>query len=298
MQLARRIAIRLKRLVEAPPPRERTVVKIVQAEQVTRLPAGFVVGVYRSGTTLLRYVLDSHSRIAVPPESNFLMTLAELYTVDWNRKGLQGVGLDEAALFERLRPFAGNIFDAYAIAKGKHRWFDKTPSYLEILEFLDRLFGAETRYIMLYRHGLDVAHSMAAGTESGTVFGGAAKRYGEEYKESARIGYSKYWVESCKKMFKFEMAHPERCYRLRYEDFSTDPVRHLAPLFEFLGEMWEPDVLNFAENPHDFGLQDDKIIETKRFQPRIGNYKEWSKDEITRAAQIAGPTLASLGYEI
>lgn len=37
------------------------------------LKLGFLIGVYRSGTTLLRYILDSHSKIAVPPETNYRM---------------------------------------------------------------------------------------------------------------------------------------------------------------------------------------------------------------------------------
>ena len=41
-------------------------------------PPIFVLGVYGSGTTLLRYVLDSHSRICCPPESDFLSPLARL----------------------------------------------------------------------------------------------------------------------------------------------------------------------------------------------------------------------------
>jgi hypothetical protein len=298
MSLPKRIAVRLKRLIEAPPPRERTVVKVVRAEEIQRLPAGFIIGVYRSGTTLLRYVLDSHSRITVPPESNFLVSLAELYTSEWNRKGLRAVGLDDDELMCRLRVFVDGIYDAYAVAKGKSRWFDKTPSYVEILEFLDRLFGEGVQYLMLYRHGLDVADSLVKTTKAGTVFAGAAARYEEEYRASPRIAYTKYWVELCEKMLSFEAAHPEQCFRLRYEDYTSEPSGKLKPLFDFIGEPWEDEVLDFTAKTHDFGLQDSKILETKRFQPNIGKYKEWPEDELVRATEIAGPTLQKLGYQV
>src|SRR5919201_5183327 len=40
-----------------------------------RPPAPFVVGVPRSGTTLLRLMLDAHAELAVPPETHFLPRL-------------------------------------------------------------------------------------------------------------------------------------------------------------------------------------------------------------------------------
>ena len=298
MGFPRRIAVRLKRFIEAPPPRERTVVKVVRAQEVRRLPAGFIIGVYRSGTTLLRYVLDSHSRITVPPESNYLVTLADLYTSDWNRKGLRAVGLDDEELIDRLRAFSHDIYDSYTMAKGKSRWFDKTPSYVEILGFLDHLFGEDAKYVMLYRHGLDVANSLVRTTKAGTVFAGAATRYEADYRASPRIAYTKYWVELCEKMLSFEASHPEQCFRLRYEDYTSEPAVYLKPLFDFIGEPWEGEVLDFAAKTHDFGLQDSKILETRRFQPSIGNYKEWSRDDIAKASEIAGPTLEKLGYQV
>src|SRR5688572_25664520 len=38
-------------------------------------PVPFVVGVNRSGTTLLRMMLDSHPELAVPPETHFVPAL-------------------------------------------------------------------------------------------------------------------------------------------------------------------------------------------------------------------------------
>lgn len=298
MELLHGLATRIKRTFAPPPVRERTSVKVVHAENIPRTPPGFIIGVYRSGTTLLRYILDSHSRITVPPESNFLLPLAELHASEWYRKGLLGVGVDEAELLERIRDLASDIFDAYTVAKGKQRWFDKTPPYVEILDFLDRVFGEEARYLMLYRHGLDVANSLAAGAESGTVWAGVARRYAREYKNSPRVAYTRYWVDLCEKMLSFEANHSERCFRLRYEDYVVDPIGYLPPLFAFVGESWEPDVLDFTNQPHDFGLQDNKVLETKGFHPRVGTYKDWPANDLVASAKIAEPTLVKLGYEI
>ena len=296
MQTTQRILRRLRRLVEGPEVRERTVVKVVERQQ-ERLPPGFIIGVYRSGTTLLRYVLDSHSRIAVPPESNYLQSLSGLAEDPWVQKGFAGIGVDRQGLLQRLRDFAWSPLDDYCLAKDKQRWFDKTPSYTNILPFLDELFGKDCRYIMLYRHGLDVANSMANGHEKGVIWG-PAKHYVTEAGVSPRLGYTRYWVDQCEKMLAFEAAHPMQCIRIRYEDYAGDPATQLPPLFDAIGETWEPEVLEFQKQAHDFGLQDHTINETRGFKPNIGSYKQWPQAEIDASGEVAGDMLKTLGYTL
>jgi protein-tyrosine sulfotransferase len=295
--LGRRIYNRLRCLIEGPRMRDRVVVKVVEGGEREHLPPAFIIGVYRSGTTLLRYVLDSHSRIAVPPESNFLLPLADFRHNEWVAKGLAGVGVDDAGLAARLRDLAWSVLDDYARAKGKQRWVDKTPSYVQALDFLDELFGSQCRYIMLYRHGLDVANSMASERNAQVTFG-PAQRYVQDGDASPRIAFARYWADQCERMLAFEERFPERCLRLRYEDFSADPQGRLPAVFDFLGETWEPQVLDFQSQSHDFGLQDSKILETKGFKPQTHKYRTWEQAEIDAAAEVAGKTLEKLGYSV
>jgi len=69
-------------------------------------------------------------------------------------------------------------------------------------------------------------------------------------------------------------------------------------LFNFLGESWEPEVLNFNKKQHDFGLQDHKILETGGFKPSMGNYRNWDEEEIIAAKEVTADTMIKLGYEI
>lgn len=280
-----------------PKVRERVVVRRVENGRKTFLKPGFIIGAYRSGTTLLRYVLDSHPNIAVPPETNFLVGLADSWRDEWYRKGLLGVGVDDEGLICRLREFAGGVFDDYARAKAKSRWFDKTPSYINILDFIDMLFGRECRYIMLYRHGLDVANSMCI-MHGNDINCGPGSKYADEYPGSPRLTNARYWAEQCEKMLEFEAAHQDQCFRIHYEQYAADPDRYLPPLFEFLGEPWNPEVLRFTDKQHDFGLQDSKILNTSGFKPNTGTYKSWPKDEIIKAAEITSATMKKLGYSI
>jgi len=296
MSSAQRLIHRLRRLVEAPPVRDRTVVKVIERSE-QRLQPGFIIGVYRSGTTLLRYVLDSHSHIAVPPESNYLLPLAGFANDPWVHKGFSGMGVDQQGLLQHLREFAWTPLDDYAIAKGKRRWFDKTPSYTNILPFLDTLFGKQCRYIMLYRHGLDVANSMTKGHQEGVIYG-PAKRYITDTGASPRLGYTRYWVDQCEKMLTFEAAHPQQCVRLRYEDYANAPQTWLPRVFDAIDEPWQPEVLEFHKQTHDFGLQDHKIGNTRGFSPSTANYRQWPQADIDACGEAAAPILEKLGYSV
>ncbi len=295
MSLIGKIYHKIKRVGSPPAVRERVVVKQVDQSGRNSLKPGFIIGVYRSGTTLLRYVLDSHKNIAVPPETNFLHGLAELWRNDWYRKGLLGVGVDDEGLRLRLRQMAGSIFDDYTLAKGKQRWFDKTPSYIDSLDFIQPVFGDECRYIMLYRHGLDVANSMARMYES-DVNRGPGKKFADQYPDAPHLTNLRYWVDQCEKMLAFEAAHPQQCFRIKYEEYSAEPERYLPPMFEFIGEAWDPQVLEFYKQQHDYGLQDYKAEESKGFVPNTGTYASWPEAEVAQAMEIAGPTLEKLGY--
>ena len=133
-------------------------------------PPLLVLGVRRSGTTLLRVMLDRHPDLAVPDESYFIPQLADrqpaqidvdafiddlrrLPTIrDW------AVPLDEVRA--RLRPgmplgqAIGAVYETYAARHGKSRWGDKTPMYMQRLPLLERLFP-DARYVHLIRDGRD-----------------------------------------------------------------------------------------------------------------------------------------------
>lgn len=298
MNLINRIINRIKRIVSPPPYRDRIVVKTVSGDDRRQLlPPCFLIGVYRSGTTLLRFILDSHSNIAVPPETNFLYEMAEIYQSEWVRKGLAGAGVDEERIKSLLKEFSAGILDNYAVAKKKSRWIDKTPAYIDILDFLNFLYGEECKYIMLYRHGLDVANSLAGLYENNDL-GGPAKILADNRTGSPKVNFARYWAEQCEKMLSFEETHPEQCHRILYENYTSEPQKYLPPVFEFLGESWEPNVLQFNEKPHDFGLQDSVIAETSKFIQRSQTYKNWNKADLSNAMLYVSDTIIKLGYEV
>jgi hypothetical protein len=146
-------------------------------------PAPFVVGVGRSGTTLLRLMLDAHPALAIPPESHFIPDLATagaggpltpeaavevISSVrQWGDFGFTREellsALHEAAPLDTARAVRA-FFGAYAARHGKERWGDKTPIYVESMPAIAAAVP-EARFIHLIRDGRAVALSRSTWSE-------------------------------------------------------------------------------------------------------------------------------------
>src|SRR6201996_1398172 len=145
--------------------------------------APFIVGSPRSGTTLLRMMLDSHPQLAIPPETGFIpRALAGLFGNDAHQRlafmqtishfpaespGWRDFGIDAPTLtreLEGIAPFHVDealrcFYRMYAARFNKPRWGDKTPSYGRHLRAIERVLP-EASFIHMIRDGRDVALSL------------------------------------------------------------------------------------------------------------------------------------------
>ena len=119
-------------------------------------------------------MLDRNRSLAVPDESYFVPQLARRHRgsvdpaafLDDLRRlpTLVEWGLSPDAVARRLRPgmttgaAIAAVFEAYAAQRGKPRWGDKTPLYMQYLPLLERLFPRAV-YVHLIRDGRDAATS-------------------------------------------------------------------------------------------------------------------------------------------
>lgn len=275
--------------------RRHRVVILTEPVAASTDPAIFLIGCTRSGTSLLRRIVDSHSAVACPPESHFLIPMLATLSDHRSMVGLESMGFSRTAVVERVRQFAERFFQDYAAAAGKRRWADKTPFYADHLDSLDELFGGCARYVMIYRHGLDVTRSIADSLPEwvATLEAPGGRREHGEVRAAAA-----YWAACTGRMLAFERLHPERTLHVRYERLTADPEAEVRRIFEFLGEPFEPGVLDFNRNPHDEGLEDGKVKSTRGFEPVIGSYKRWDGGTLQAAVAEAAPSLAALGYEV
>src|SRR5262249_27190100 len=127
----------------------------------------FVIGVARSGTTLISLMLDSHSRIAIPYESHFFVAYYQKYhgrafEAEAERRALVEQVLAEPAVREwdvQVRPeeidlakcatlggAIDQIFSAYARKNGKDVWGEKSPPYTQYVYMIEKMFP-KARYV-------------------------------------------------------------------------------------------------------------------------------------------------------
>ena len=194
----------------------------------------FLVGCQRSGTTMLRLVLDSHSRISCGPETRFLPDLRRIVDEgrDWPR--LARFGFPREDWLRRIGEFFGGVHADYARQRGKARWADKTPMYALSMDFIAEVFP-DAQFVHLIRDGRDVVVSHR-------------KRFGYRSAVTCVVKWPRY-IRAARA---FGAALPAGQYHeLRYEEAVANPDKTLRALFEFLGEDWEDGVLEYADRPHD-----------------------------------------------
>lgn len=192
----------------------------------------FIVGCQRSGTTVLRLILDSHSRVSCGPETLFLADMERIVTTDWPR--LSRFGFDQDYWLRNIGGFFDGIQRDYAAGRGKQRWADKSPRYAMHMDFIARIFP-NAQFIHVIRDGRDVAVSHR-------------KRFGYWPCVKAAIKWPRYIAAARASAAKLE---PGRYYEIRYEQLVGDIEASTRDLFSFLGEEWEPQVLDFDKKQHD-----------------------------------------------
>ena len=179
----------------------------------------FIIGVHRSGTTLVRLILDSHSRIACPPESFFLLSLQHFLGNEKTTEGLRAMGFPREQVVERLREFTTQFFEEYVASRGKSRWADKTPAYINCLDLIDTLYGSSARYVLIFRHGLDSACSIAQIPDIEEAEPHISACEGDRYAGAAR-----YWSSNAnipRSASQYSMRSSSRLRRSRRGDSST-----------------------------------------------------------------------------
>ncbi|WP_456737637.1 MULTISPECIES: sulfotransferase family protein [unclassified Bradyrhizobium] len=126
----------------------------------------FLLGLPRSGTTLLGHLLQHHPDILAPPEPWLMLALEAFGGVVSSHPA--GGALIEAASSQFLgrinrtaasRAFADAAYDQYLAEAGKRVVLDKTPRYWTALDFLDSVYP-EAPHILLMRNPFAIAASL------------------------------------------------------------------------------------------------------------------------------------------
>jgi hypothetical protein len=181
-------------------------------------------GAPRSGTTLLRTLLDRHPEICSGPETKLLVPAA--FNLAWLS---QAYGIPQAEL-ETLRREArsqGAFVDAFATrvrtTAGKARWAEKTPQNIRFLDWIMARFPAAS-VVHIVRDGRDVVCSMREHPDWRWVNGAWEKVLVPRPLE----WYARRWLEDTAAGMAWR--GDERYAEVRYEDLVRDPAAVLRAI--------------------------------------------------------------------
>jgi protein-tyrosine sulfotransferase len=256
-------------------------------------PGAFIIAPPRSGTTLLRLILDSHPEIAAPPETFIFSHILAPLRDERMTRAMWNLGYHRDALALALGDCARGFLEGYASSKGKRFWIEKTPAYVDLLPELHEAMP-DARYIMLYRHPFAIVRSMDERNMvvSHPKIAGLRPDYPSDF-----AAYSAFVASQHQKMRDFQRAHPEICMEVRYERLVADPAGEMRAACAFLGIDYAPAMLDFQKAHHDTGFGDEKIHKTTGIVSKKANGAMPDGPRAIEIRQYLGTTLRELGYD-
>lgn len=266
----------------------------------------FIVGVQRSGTTLLRLLLNAHSEIAIPEEASFLKPILKR---SWVNREIRGEKKQKLVSYLReneqfqlwnfdkkdilnaiseknsitVKELMEIIYSSYAQHEQKKKWGDKSL-FFGSMELLYDLFP-KAKFIHIVRDGRDVFYSWRKMDPSKSHPAVMALDWKIKHRLVER---------SLRKIPK------DKIHLIRYEDLVQKPEFHLKQICEFLK-------IDFEQSMIDFHLSSNKYI-GKHHSELIfkaidnKNTDKW-KRKLTKKEQLiyqamAGHSLIDYNYDL
>ena len=224
-----------------------------------------VGGCHRSGTSLLRRVLNAHSNIYCGAEVKFFRDFYGDYFEDkihhLRFAASARALLPETELFDILGKAFLTVLGRAAQRAGKRRWADKNPENVLYLDGWKQLLGTGWVLVHVVRNQLDTLASIAERPFPLSIPASLDERIAF-YRKYTEAGVD------------FGAAHPARYFRVHYERLVRSPETALSELMDWLGEKLEPGQLAFNSFAHQPGLEDPKVVMTSAIHAdSVGRWK-------------------------
>lgn len=229
----------------------------------------FVLCMGRSGSTLLRFLLDAHPDLACPPETNLPALCGQLAVV-WSliegaplsaNRGDAPPRVPDAAV-AGIRRMLNEMTRSYLARRGRKRFCDKSLGSARFADLLMQIYP-RAQFICLYRHPMDMIWSGLDACPWG-LNGYGFDPYIASSPGNAVLALARYWLDNATAITETEDKYPERCHRVRYEDLANDPEKVAQEIYRFLGVPPAPGVAQacFSADRERFGPGDHKIWAT------------------------------------
>lgn len=257
----------------------------------------FIVGCGRSGTSLLRGLLNRHPEVAIPLESlfivDYLRAARRTSTADLLPMLVREVELREWGLAPTLEDLGevqtigeaiGRLHELYAQSRGKRRWGQKTPRFVRHLELLLEHFP-DARFIHMVRDPRAVSSSLIR----------------SDVHRSNALYAARRWRMDVKAGLRFENEHPFRVLRVSYEELVSDELEALDRICEFLELESEGQWRTSAPGSEEYSAFYDRI-HAKLDQQTTDEYVDRWKQDLSRremevVESVVGELLGQVGYE-
>jgi hypothetical protein len=251
-------------------------------------PPLFLLSSYRSGSTMLRLILDTHPDIWCPDELELGVLAVKLchvieggLEVDDDVASYQlidsarDIAID-ARVVKRARAIVDSLMDGFTRERKKRRWCDKSPENVGYLPFLEQLYP-DALWLCLYRHPLDTVASALNvsryGFSSPLMLQHVRKEPSNHIEALARS-----WCDITGIILGCEARPSCRSFRVTYESLVTATDEVLAAMFAFIGADFDAAIVEraFHSHHHQRSVGGDRgtRFTTKVLQNRLGSGRE------------------------
>jgi hypothetical protein len=256
----------------------------------------FLGGVPRSGTTLLRVILDTHPSIYFGTELRVVPALAAL----WSSADAQPI---LAAAYAVDSEYLRNIFVELVLsfikpawqASGKARVAEKTPFNVLVFPELRQLFP-DSALVHIIRDARDV---VASRLEREKAAAGAASVDTVALARSLAQEWA--GVMEVRRKMLADSRLSRTYFEMRYEELVNSPYEILQALFAFIGEDFDPGVLDFHRTCRNVdGTEEWSAAAVRRpiYASSCGRWRQsLREEELAAVLQVARPMLEELGYD-
>jgi len=281
-----------------------------------RDPYLFIVGCARSGTTLLRRIVDAHPQIGITNEMHWIshyvnyfknqnrLVTRELVSelaahkrfakFEIPREEFEGLlGSEEALPYPT---FLNRVFGLYGKIKNKPLVGNKTSGYVRRIPTFHALWP-DAKFVHLIRDGRDVCLSVLNWNKAGRTAG----RYAS-WEEDPVSTTALWWERKVRKAREDGAAlGPGLYHEMLYEDLVDDAQRECNRLCEFLGVPYDDAMIRFAEGKTRTDLPNPRKTPKKAWLPITSGMRNWRTEmpmeDVERFEAAAGNLLEELGYE-
>lgn len=225
-------------------------------DELKKINFAFVIARGRSGTTLLRTMLNANLETIAPIESKLIVHLKQRFAHEenWTEIKIENFldclyqdvkfnsfwSVDRQDLKNNILSYPLNLLNFQLIIKivflsfptefekhNIHLLVDKNPSYAVFLDDLNKLFP-DAKYVHIVR---DYRDNIQSAKKTNPIKNVTVLAHG--------------WLQDNIKIEKFKNAHPSKVYMVRYEDLVNDPGAQLKPICAHLGIDFSEEMINY-----------------------------------------------------